>query len=165
MTDREEIRIFHLSAVPEFASALEEWFIDAWSPWYGPDGSGDAKADLAACRDPQRLPICLVATDFNDRLLGTASLKSHSVGSELGVGPWLAAVLVDGARRRQGIGTALVEAIEKEATRLGFASIYTSTDTAIGILERRGWQDFSATTSLRGPLTVYRWQAPRLGEL
>ena len=34
----------------------------------------------------------------------------------------------------------LVEAIEAEAQRLGFPALYTSTDTAESLLQRRGWQ-------------------------
>ncbi len=67
-------------------------------------------------------------------------------------------MLVDKDHQGQGVGTALVKAIEEEAARLGFDSIYTSTDTAMGILERRGWQVFGTTESLRGPLTIYRWR-------
>jgi GNAT superfamily N-acetyltransferase len=154
----QEIRISHLSAVPEMHSRLERWFIQEWSPWYGPDGQGDAKSDLAACRDPNALPICLIALDRDNTLLGTASLKPDSVGSELNVGPWLAAVLVDKAHQGKGIGTALVKAIEEQAVRMGIGSIYTSTDTAMGILERCGWQVFGTTMSLRGGLTVFRRQ-------
>jgi GNAT superfamily N-acetyltransferase len=55
----------------------------------------------------------LIALDKDGNLLGTAMLKSDSVGSELGVGPWLAAVLARPERHGKGIGTALVEAIEK----------------------------------------------------
>ena len=158
MTSHLNIRIVHLLEAPEVAPMLELWFIEEWMPWYGPDGPGDAESDLAACRSRDELPICLVALNMDDKVLGTAALKSESVGSELGVGPWLAAVLVGKDHQGKGVGTALVKAIEEEAVRLGFDSIYTSTDTAEGILERRGWQAFGTTESLRGPVTIYRWQ-------
>ena len=67
-------------------------------------------------------------------------------------------MLVGKDHRGKGVGTALVKAIEEEAARLGFDSIHTSTDTAEGILERRGWQAFGTTESIRGPVTIYRWQ-------
>ena len=158
MISDQNIHIVHLSEAPEVAATLERWFIEEWTPWYGPDGPGDAKTDLAACRSRNALPICLVALNMDDEVLGTAALKSESVGSEFGAGPWLAAVLVDKDHQGKGVGTALVKAIEEEAARMGFDSIYTSTDTAMGILERRGWQAFGTTESIRGPLTIYRWQ-------
>ncbi len=85
-----------------------------------------------------------------------AELKTVSVGSEHGAGPWLAAVLVVEEHRGKGVGTALVAAVEEEAARLGFESLYTSTDTAAGILERRGWCRVGVTESLRGQVAVYR---------
>lgn len=156
MTPRQDIRILHLVEVPELTPTLVQWFIKEWTPWYGPDGPGNAESDLAACSSRDALPICLVALNGDGDPLGTAALKSESVGSELGVGPWLAAVLVAEAHQGQGVGTTLVQAIEVEAARLGFEAIYTSTDTAMGILERRGWQEFGTTKSLRGPLKIYR---------
>jgi GNAT superfamily N-acetyltransferase len=155
-TSRQDWHIVHLIEVPEAVPRLTRWFVEEWGPYYGPGGPGDAGSDLAACRGRDALPICLVALSAGEEVLGTAALKSDSVGSELGVGPWLAAVLVGEDHRGQGVGTALVEAIEAEARRLGFASIYSSTDSAAGMLERRGWQAFGTVESLRGPATVYR---------
>lgn len=150
------IRIAHLKDFPGHLPILEQWFIKEWTPWYGPNGAGDARADLQACSGKDTLPICLVALDEGGDLLGTAALKSDSVGSELGVGPWLAAFLVAPEHRGKGVGTALVEAIETEAAHLGFEYIYISTDSAQHILERRGWEKFGRTQSLRGALSVYR---------
>ncbi len=159
MTTQLSISMVHLCDHPELLSGLDAWFVHEWAPWYGPDGDGDAKADLAAFRTRDALPICLVALDARQNVVGTAALKADSVGSELGVGPWLAAVLVADDHREQGIGTALVGAIEREAERLGFDTIYTSTDTAGRIMERRGWTPIAETQSLTGPLVVYRWDA------
>jgi GNAT superfamily N-acetyltransferase len=153
---RQDFHIVHLLEAPKAAPTLARWFVEEWAPWYGPDGAGDAGHDLAACRSRNELPVCLVALNMDDQVLGTAALKSESVGSELGVGPWLAAFLVGKEHRGKGVGTALVEAIEEEACRLGFKSIYTSTETAESIMKRRGWQAFGSAESLRGPVTTYR---------
>lgn len=158
MASQDEIRIAHLIDAPEAVPALVDWFVAEWTPWYGPDGPGNAQSDLADCSSRDTLPISLVAFNAAGALLGTAALKDESVGSEHGVGPWLAAVLVAEPHQGKGVGSALVAAIEKEAARLGFDAIYTSTDTAGGIMQRRGWQAFGATDSLRGPLTIYRLQ-------
>ena len=156
MTVPSEIIIRHLPDRPEAAAILERWFIEAWGPWYGPGGAGDVKADLAACRSRDAIPICLLALDGGGELLATAALKAESVGGEPGMGPWLAAVLVAKAHQGKGIGTALVKAIEEEATRLGYGQIYSSTDSAMGILERCGWQSCGTTETLRGRATIYR---------
>lgn len=150
------MRIQHLIDVPMLRGELEKWFIAEWAPWYGPGGEGDAKADLDACDSRDELPLCLIALSDDGELLGTAAIKEESVGTELGVGPWLSAMLVKNEFRGRRIGTALVKAIEAEAARLGFEEIYTSTDTAMNILERRGWKAFAAAQSLRGEIAVYR---------
>lgn len=150
------LRIVHLIDAPDAVPVLARWFVEAWSPWYGPGGPGNAERDLAACRSRDALPVCLVAMTTDREVLGTAALKADSIGSELGDGPWLAAMLVNERRRGKGVGTALVEAIEAEARRLGYHSICTSTDTAKSIVERRGWRAIGVAGSLRGSVTVYR---------
>jgi GNAT superfamily N-acetyltransferase len=141
---------------PGVAPLLRRWFEEEWAPWYGADGPGDAAQDLAACRSRDALPICLVALGGDGDLLGTAALKHESVGSELAPGPWLAALLVHRGHRNRGVASALVGAIEAEAARLGFTEIFTSTDSAAGIVERRGWRALGTSDSLRGSVTVYR---------
>lgn len=152
------MRIVYLAEVPEVVPTLARWFVEAWEPWYGDDGAGDAEGDLVASCRRDALPIALVALDESGDVLGTAALKTESVGSEIGQGPWLAALLVGKAHRGQGVATALVAAVEREAQRLGFAALYTSTDVAEGMLRRRGWEAVGATSSLRGAITIYRRQ-------
>ncbi len=146
----------HLTDHPEKLPILAQWFIEEWAPWYGPGGAGDAQQDLLDCDSRDRLPICLIALNADEELLGAIALRDTSVGSELGYGPWLAGLLVTPPHRGKGVGTALVAALEREAARLGFDAIYTSTDTAEGIMRRRGWQPVGAATSLRGEVEVFR---------
>ncbi len=150
------LRIVHLIEVPEVIPTLVDWYIAEWSPWYGPEGEGDAEADLSACNRRDVIPLWLVAFDDSKQMVGTTALKDDLVGSEHGAGPWLSALLVSEAYRGEGIGTALVEAIESEAGRLGFNEIFCSTDASARILERRGWQSFATSESLRGTVSVYR---------
>ena len=151
-----KLRIIHLAEAPETVSTLALWFIEEWMPYYGPEGPGEAEDDLLACCNRDEIPVALIAIDADGAVIGTAALKSESVGSEPGQGPWLAAFLVAKDHRGKGVGTALVAAIEEEAGRLGFQTIYTSTDAAEGIYRRRGWKALNQVSSLRGPITVYR---------
>jgi N-acetylglutamate synthase-like GNAT family acetyltransferase len=155
--ENEPIHIQHLIDVQAFTPTLERWYIDEWAPWYGAEGKGDAHADLVLCNSRVKLPICLIALSSSGELLGTAALKNESIGSELGMGPWLAALLVGKQHRRSGVGTALVKAIEKQAERLGLERIYCTTDTASNLLERCGWRTLKGikVESLRGTLKIY----------
>lgn len=99
VTTRPDLRIVHLIEAPAASATLARWFVDEWTPYYGLDGPGDAARDLAACNSRDTLPLCQVALNSNGTVLGTAALKSESVGSELGVGPWLATMPVGPAHR------------------------------------------------------------------
>ena len=148
--------IVHLVDRPQAAATLQQWFIDEWTPWYGPNGQGDAAADLAACAGRDTLPICLVALDARGLVAGTIALKTESVGSDSAPGPWLAALLVGRPYRGRGVATALVSAIADEARRLGYGAIYTSTDSAADIMRRQGWQACGEAASLRGTVSIFR---------
>lgn len=141
----------HLDVIP----TLVTWFEDEWEPYYGPSGPGDAEGDVTASANRASLPICLVAF-VGDELVGTIALKDASI-SHPELKPWGAAMLVRSAWRRRGVGTALVEALEKLARDLGYPKLYMSTDAANSIVESRGWKAFDSADSLRGTITVYEF--------
>jgi GNAT superfamily N-acetyltransferase len=53
--------------------------------------------------------------------------------------PWLAALYVAPAFRKQGIGSALVHAIERHARDVGCNELYLYTVTAEGLYTKLGW--------------------------
>lgn len=148
------VRIRRLIDVPNTAPTLVEWLEREWASYFGPDGPGDAEADLRAGMDGTPLPVCLVAIDAADTAVGTVTLRARSF-SHGDLTPWVGALLVVPSRRRQGFGTALVAACEDEARRLGYGKLYMSTDAANSIAEGRGWRAFDVVESSRGPVTCY----------
>lgn len=150
------IAIRYLADMPEAVSELAEQFRAEWEPYYGATGPGNAEADLLSCCRKDDIPLALVAVTDHGKIAGTGALKAESVGAEAGEGPWIAALLVVPDKRGKGIGTALVAALEDEARRLRFPALYTSTDTAGGLLLRRGWRKGREVPSLRGPITLFR---------
>jgi predicted N-acetyltransferase YhbS len=152
MTNTSVIR--HLLEVPEVLPVLVRWFVEEWGPYYGPEGPGDAEADLRAARHRDQLPICLVALDAAGDVTGTVALRVESIVSHRHLTPWLAALLVAPEHRRRGIGSALVAAIEGEARRLGHKRLYVGTDES-RFVERRGWRAFDQGSTLRGTTKVY----------
>lgn len=149
-----EIAIRHLFEAPEALPLLARWFVEEWGPYYGPEGPGDAEADLRAANDSGRLPICLVAFDASGGVTGTIALRAESIVSHRHLTPWLAALLVAPEHRRRGIGSALIEAIEDQARRLGHERLYVGTDEA-GLVERRGWRTIDKGSTLRGTTRIY----------
>jgi len=149
------VTIVPLAEHPQAIPTLERWFVSEWAPWYGPAGPGDASRDLTDCLNRDELPMAWVAVDEAGGVIGTAALRMDSIGSETGLGPWLAALLVDDGSRGRGVGTALIAAVEDGAVRLGYPALYVSTDAAIGLVERRGWRAIGITETLRGEATIY----------
>ena len=146
-----DLKMVALAECPEHIPLLAGWFVAEWQPYYG----HDAIEDLNACCNVDTLPLALVALDGANHPVGTAALRSDSVGSELAPGPWLTGFLVHPDHRNRGIGARLIAVIEDRAARLGLAAIYVTTDAAEGIIERRGWQRIGAAQSLRGEVSVY----------
>ena len=145
----------HLHDRPEFIQNLVHWFMDEWEPYYGRGGPGNPRNDLEECAGSDQLPVCLIALDDRDRLLGTIALKERSAGSELNVGPWIAALLVDLQYQGRGVGPALIEAIGSEAARMGFDKIYTSGAPDDAVFRSQGWRPYGERSSMRGSLIIY----------
>jgi GNAT superfamily N-acetyltransferase len=140
----------HQNLVTELAAA----FIKEWPAYYSPGGRGDALGDLRSRNRRNRLPLALVA--LNDgRLHGTVTLQG-TTESHAHLSPWLTALLVLPAYRRQGIGTRLIRAAEHLASVLKFENLYTRTGTAVPLFTRLGWTAFDTAVSGKESLTVFR---------
>lgn len=157
MNHHTDFQIVPLADAVATIPILARFFIEEWEPYYGIDGHGDAERDLHESCNRDDLPMALVALSDDGKVLGTAAIKKESVGSESGMGPWLAALYVPIEHRACGIGSALVEAIEDKARSFGFDSIFVSTDAAENIIRRRGWTKLKTPAeSLRGPVAIYQ---------
>jgi GNAT superfamily N-acetyltransferase len=136
---RTSLRIAHLADYPEAIPVIRRWFEQEWAAYYSPGGPGDAEQDLLAYASRGTLPVGLIAFD-DDQLCGIAALKAHSLSTHTHLSPWAAAGLVLPTFRGRGIGASLLQALEEVARGFGYATMYCGTATAIGLLERNGWQ-------------------------
>lgn len=134
-----ELRLAYLADHSQHQAELRRWFETEWADYYGPQGPGDAAADLAAFAQRERLPLGLIALHGNE-LCGIAALKGESIASRRQFTPWAAAGLVRADLRGQGIGAQLIAGLVLEARRLGYARLYCATATAHTLLRRGGWQ-------------------------
>jgi len=141
----------HKSAIP----TISHWFETEWPNWYGPDGPGDATADLESWCDETTLPIARIALDETGCVIGIAALKSNGLGEEFGFGPFLSAMYVLPQYRGAGAGTLLTRAIAEVAKIHGYDMLYATTDGARGLLLRLGWNETGFRShSDRGPLAI-----------
>lgn len=79
-------------------------------------------AHLETTRDPDRIPLCLVAL-AGDRLAGSVNLNDNDDRNRTHLHPWLAAMTVVERHRGRGIGTRLARALLAESARLGFRAV------------------------------------------
>lgn len=156
---RASLRVELLADHPEAISILEAWFEREWTPYYGPDGPGDAQEDLRGCCNRDELPIGLVAM-LDGKVCGTAALKAESVSTHAHLTPWLAALLVVPMFRHRGIGEHLIAAIEARASQLGFRWVYVGTGEGSGTpesaLRRRGWKFVEKGPYLVSEVSIFK---------
>ena len=150
------IKICFLAEIPEVVPQLVKLFQEEWADYYGPDGPGIAESDIWERCQINSIPLTLIATDDNGEVVGTGTLSAEPTDSIFNQGPWITALVVEKNRRGNGIGTALISALEMEARRFRYQYIYISTHTAEGILLSRGWEEVNKTTYYQGAATIYR---------
>lgn len=165
-----DIERVYLADRPDVIPTLCGWFADVWAPYYGPDGPGNAAADLRAGCQLNALPVCLLAVDRAGEPMGTASLKTVSVANLPDHAPWLAALVVRPDLAGRGVANFLVQAIEEEAARRGETALYCDANTDetrknpagweeadARLLVSRGWTAVGTGDSLRGATAIFEF--------
>ena len=121
------MHIDHLFNHPEHIPLVATWIYDEF--WAGKPGSSVETfvALLRDARDPDRIPLSLLAL-VDGRPAGTVNLIHSDSPSRPHLHPWLAALFVVPELRSQGIGQALVRALLAEARRLRVPELFLGTD-------------------------------------
>ncbi len=145
------VKIELLANRPNTIPDLVELFETTWTPYYV-EGTGDARADLKARLNRDRLPVGLVALD-GEEVIGAAAVDLD-VGT--GLEPSIVGLVVASEHQGKGTASSLVAACEKLAAALGHHRLYTSSSRLGGLLSRRGWTEGDRVTFLDGSLgTIY----------
>ena len=132
------MNIEYLANHKEVIPTLTQWFYEEWA-YLHPDWTiADVERLLEERAHTDRIPVALVAFD-GPELLGTVCLKVHDMDTRLDLTPWLAGLYVSAPRRRQGIGAALVAAIEKTAHDFSVDRLYLYTPESENFYSRLGW--------------------------
>ncbi|MBS7544526.1 GNAT family N-acetyltransferase [Ancylobacter oerskovii] len=134
----DDLIIHDLRTVPHFTATVADRL---WHAWWREEGVAlDAlQARVRESLGTEPVPTTLVAQS-GATFLGTISLIACDMEERPALTPWLAALWVEPAHRRAGLGTALVEAAARLACREGYPRIYLAATAAhAGFYRRRGW--------------------------
>ncbi|MCH8622849.1 GNAT family N-acetyltransferase [Undibacterium sp. TS12] len=124
----------HLHHIPILANWQHEQF-----SYLAPAVSLEQRMEkLTASAQKQGMPLSFIAVD-NDKLLGSASLLQKTI-THPHLSPWLSAVYVTPAHRRQGIATALTQHVVQAAASMGVRQLYLFTPDKAAMYARLGWQ-------------------------
>jgi GNAT superfamily N-acetyltransferase len=148
-----EVEIRYLADEPGVLPTLRRWFESEWPGYYG-HGEGDVVKDLAAYASKGSVPLGLVAFQAG-KPCGFVALKRESFPTHPHLSPWAGAAYVEPRLRRQGIGAALLLALEPEARVLGLQRIYCATSTSVSLLQRCHWQLLESVNHEGHQVSIY----------
>lgn len=148
------ITIAFLADHPETIPTLANWFRAQWSHYYADWTQAELEQDFLEDTSRDRLPCRLVAFE-NDQLVGTIILREQN-NTAPEFQPELGGLYVVESHRGHGVGTELVRTGMKLADDLGYETVYATTVSAVGILERLGWEFIKTVNHDDGQLALYR---------
>jgi predicted N-acetyltransferase YhbS len=137
------IETFALHPSSPEISTCAKWRVEAFADLIETDIEAEQRS-LEAFASDQTAQVALVAK-LDGALAGTCLLVRSELQPCHPVSPWLAGLYVALEHRRQGVGSALVRAIEDQARQRGSRRLYLYTDSAIEYYKRLGWSTIDQT--------------------
>ena len=150
-----DLRIAPLHACSHLMVETAALMQTVWPAYYGPDGQGDALADLGERSRTEGLPFGMVAALADGAVAGTAALSPTSFGATAPEKSWLTGLCVRPDLRGHGIASLLVLAMEAHAAGQ-YPHLYATTREAGGLLRRLGWQELREVPDVGGSWQVLR---------
>lgn len=135
---RERMNISYLADHKEVIPTLAQWFYQEWAYLHPDRTLEDVQRLLEERTNKEKIPVALVAFEGNE-LLGTVCLKVYDMDTRLELTPWLAGLYVSAPKRKWGVGSMLVSAIEKKAHELGVQTLYLYTPESEDFYAKLGW--------------------------
>jgi len=155
LVEQNMITIGFLADYLDTIPTLVKWFRDQWPEYHAGWSQEEMEQGFREDASHDRLPIRLVAFESSE-LVGTIILRNNGTEASPAFQPELGGLYVVEYRRRQGIGTVLVQAGMKLAHEQGYDTVYATTVAAAGILERLGWEFIKTVLHSDGQVALYR---------
>lgn len=148
------ITIAFLADYLETIPTLIKWFRQQWSDYYADVSEAEMEQDFLKDASRDHLPIRLLAFESNE-LVGTIILRDQNEKLKE-FQPELGGLFVPESHRGQGIATKLIQAGMKVAREQGYETVFATTATAKGILERLGWEFIKTMLYDDGQVALYQ---------
>jgi N-acetylglutamate synthase-like GNAT family acetyltransferase len=152
------MQIGYLADHPAFIPTLAQWHHAQWS-YLSPGSTLERRtAHLQGQLGKMQIPTTFVAYNTTETdaeiVIGSASLIAQDMDTRPELSPWLASVYVAAARRRQGIGSALVRRVVEEAAALNVKTLHLFTPDRESFYARLGWSVIERCTYRGYPQVV-----------
>ena len=152
--------IDYLAEHPEFLPTLAQETLDHYRDILRDETLDTRFAKFRAHMHTDRLPLAVVA-HTDGQLLGVGALREHDLPGHDELTPWLAGMFVRPQHRRQGVGTALCQALEEKAWLMGVPVLYLFTLDQQRLYARLGWQQLQSSSWLGHPVDIMCKRRPR----
>ena len=123
---------------PIFIDTVTNWIYKEFIEGFRPGVSKEAIRDIYIASGKDSLPVTILAVE-KDKCIVTISLVKNDL-KERTYGPWLASLYIDEDHRGRGIGTKLIQEIERSAKKLGYEEMYLRTEHAVEYYIKLGWE-------------------------
>jgi predicted N-acetyltransferase YhbS len=122
-----------------------------WNAWWRSSGRelSDIERHMIEMADDPSLPMAIVAHE-GPRYLGSAFLIHSDMEEQPQYSPWVAAVWVEPAERKRGVGRALIAEAAKAAGSLGYEAPYICRRPELeGFYSSIGWKIVEQAADLK----------------
>lgn len=155
------VRFAYLARHRTYIPTLAAWHHAEWSHLYPGETLEAFREHLEHSAQTEAIPLTIIAL-VEGKLAGSASLIEHDLDSRPELSPWLANVYVAPPFRRHGLGTLLIERIQRAAARLGVKTLYLFTENQAPFYARLGWRTLSQEQSHGAAITIMIRTLPRI---
>jgi GNAT superfamily N-acetyltransferase len=103
----------------------------------------------------EALPVTWAALEEGGRAVGAVGLGEFDIEERRDRSPWVLGLVVDPARREQGTGGRLMQALEGWAARQGYARLWVATaGRAVDFYRKYGWEPVESFVRASGEHTT-----------
>ncbi|WP_085035786.1 GNAT family N-acetyltransferase [Ensifer aridi] len=134
-----KIIVEYLETYPNFIPVCASWAFGQWG-CHSNGSFAQAEREFFEAAQTQSIPLTLIAIEAG-KPAGMVSLWESDFRGRLDLTPWLKSLYVHPFHRNRGIALLLIRRLEQEARRLGYQSLYLTTEDAKNLYTKNGWQE------------------------